>query len=182
MHHSLPHGIRVDGQGLGRLCPGLHAGLSRRWHIAQEDCAHCRGRGGQGQHAEPVEVRTAETGVQSMKSKVQSVAGAGREDQCWAKALPAAIAGACRDLLGAPSPCTFLVGTWGSSASRLEPGALFTWACMSCSGRAPGPAKVELLTVHRDGSREELGTLNSDPETAQARACTPTEPTSTEPQ
>lgn len=181
MHHSLPHGICVDGQKLGRPCPGLHTGLSRIWHIAQ-DCALFRGWGGQDQHAEPAEVCTAGTGVQSVKSKLQSVARAGREDQCWAKALPAAGAGACRHLLGAPSPCIFLVGTWGSSASGLEPGALFTWACLPCSGRAPGPAGVELLTVHRDESRQELGTLNSDPETAQARACTPTEPASTEPQ
>lgn len=168
MHHSLPHGICVDSQRLGCPCPGLHAGLSRMWHIAQEDCALCWGQGGQGQHAELVEVCTAGTRVQSVKSKVQSVARAGREDQCWAKALPAAAAGACRDLLGAPSPCTFLVGTWGSSASGLEPGVLFTWACVPCSGQAPGPTGVELLTVHRDGSRQELGTLNGDLETAQA--------------
>ena len=59
--HSLQHSVCVDGQGLGCLCPGLRAGLSRRWHISQEDCALCQGQGGQGQHADHVEVCTAGT-------------------------------------------------------------------------------------------------------------------------
>ena len=61
MCHSLQHSVCVDGQGLGCLCPGLRAGLSRRWHISQEDCALCQGQGGQGQHADHVEVCTAGT-------------------------------------------------------------------------------------------------------------------------
>lgn len=81
-------------------------------------------------------------------------------NQCWARALPAAAALGCAGTRWGPSPCTLPCG---------NPGALFTWACMPCGGWAPGPAGVELLTVHRDGSRQELGTLNSG-RAAQARA------------
>lgn len=142
MHHSLQHGAPVTA-GVCCLCPGLRAGSSRRWHTAQEDCAACRG-------GRP---RSACGAREHVQLGPTSKCGRSRKgNQCWASTTSSRAAGVCRDPLGAQVLAPSCVGTQGCS-----PGP----ACLVVLG--PGPAGVELLTVHGDGSRQELGTLNSGP-------------------
>lgn len=160
------------------LCNTVSAWTVGGWVVHALGCVLASPGGGtlHRRTVQPAGGGQAKVSVRSTRRHAQlgSTSKCGRSrkgNQCWARALLAAAAGVCRDPLGAQ---VLAPPVW-------EPGALFTWACMPCGGRAPGPAGAELPAVHGDGSRQELGTLNSGPETAQARACSPTKPTSTEP-
>ena len=98
----------------GRSGAGLSVPWVARWPL--QEVAHCTG----GLCALPGAGRPRSAcgacGGMDSWDQLQSVAGTGRENQCWAKA-PAAAAGACRDPLGAQVPAP-LRGNLGQPRQR----------------------------------------------------------------